>query len=94
LLIAADVIYEEEQILPLLQTVSALLKNNEDSEFILAFARRNVAIDKVLSLAEKEPFHLTAEVIDDSFQGISMEPIYSLKRMKKGTGGTEGGGRK
>jgi len=82
LLIAADVIYEEEQILPLLQTVNSLLKHTDEAEFILAFARRNVSIDKVLFLAENEPFFLRAEVLDDSFQGIAMEPIYSLKRRR------------
>eukprot|EP01037_Dinobryon_pediforme_P023678 gene23678-25190_t len=39
---AADVIYEEEQIVPLIETVAALLKDNLQGEFILAFARRNV----------------------------------------------------
>jgi len=71
-LIAADVIYEEEQIIPLLTTVCALLKKS--GEFILAFARRNVAIDKVL--AQAEVLGLQYSIVDESPEGITMEPIY------------------
>ncbi len=43
-------------------------------EFILAFARRNVPIDKVLVKADE--LGLQYRIIDESPDGISMEPIY------------------
>ncbi len=51
LVLAADVIYEEEAIQPLLQTVVATLREGSEAAFILSFARRNVTIDKVLAAA-------------------------------------------
>lgn len=49
---------------------------SEDGEFILAFARRNVPIDRVLAEAEKRGLQHT--ILDPSPDGIQMEPIYSL----------------
>lgn len=51
---AADVIYEIEQVIPLINTVSLLLKKK--GTFILAFARRNVPIDIVKDEAYKIGF--------------------------------------
>jgi predicted nicotinamide N-methyase len=51
LLLASDVIYVEEIIEPLLDTVVALLA--QDGVFWLSYARRNVSIDKVLASAER-----------------------------------------
>jgi predicted nicotinamide N-methyase len=51
LLLASDVIYVEEIIEPLLDTVVALLA--QDGMFWLSYARRNVSIDKVLASAER-----------------------------------------
>eukprot|EP00607_Mallomonas_marina_P004459 CAMPEP_0182437132 /NCGR_PEP_ID=MMETSP1167-20130531/84833_1 /TAXON_ID=2988 /ORGANISM="Mallomonas Sp, Strain CCMP3275" /LENGTH=248 /DNA_ID=CAMNT_0024629931 /DNA_START=130 /DNA_END=873 /DNA_ORIENTATION=- len=47
--VAADVVYEEEQIVPLLETVMAIMIDS--GEFLLSFARRNVPIDRVLHTA-------------------------------------------
>lgn len=52
LLLASDVIYVEEIIEPLLDTVVALMAQN-DGMFWLSYARRNVSIDKVLASAER-----------------------------------------
>lgn len=100
---AADVIYEEEQIVPLIETVAALLKGNEkkcsllinqfklkcvgysecvvdnlQGEFILAFARRNVSIDKVFAVAESRGFQWEVLEEEDSKAAV-MEPIYSFR---------------
>jgi len=73
LILAADVVYEEEQIEPLLTTSRAILQqaaqrqklnNGNDNgsdgeppilqpEMILAYARRNVSIDKVFACADR-----------------------------------------
>eukprot|EP01036_Dinobryon_divergens_P022854 gene22854-31153_t len=53
---AADVIYEEGQVNPLMDTVAALLKGSSQGEFLLAFARRNVSIDVVLAAAALRGF--------------------------------------
>lgn len=90
ILMAADVIYEDEQIVPLISTVVDLLKrkfntmsivvsnhcSTADGEFILAFARRNVPIDRVLAEADRRGLQHT--ILDPSPDGIQMEPIYSL----------------
>jgi predicted nicotinamide N-methyase len=60
-ILAADVIYEDEQIVPLISTVVAIM-HPDGGEFILAYARRNVPIDKVLKEAEKNG--LVYEIID------------------------------
>jgi hypothetical protein len=48
----------------------------------LAFARRNVAIDKVIAAAEKD-FGLQAQIIDETHEGVAMEPIYSFRFLGK-----------
>jgi predicted nicotinamide N-methyase len=50
IILASDVIYVEECIEPLLETVLALLA--PDGVFWLSYARRNVSMDKVLRSAE------------------------------------------
>ena len=75
-LVAADVIYEEEQIEPLLSTVHAAL--SDDGEFILAFCRRNVPIDKVL-VKVTEKYGWNWSVIENS-GAPSTEPIYSIRK--------------
>lgn len=72
IILGADIIYEESQIVPLFTSVVALLK--EDGEFILAYARRNVPIDLVLNSATH--FGLKHSIID--LGDISMEPVYSI----------------
>ena len=55
-IIAADVIYEEEQIEPLLTTTSAILKKANpanEPKLILAYCRRNVPIDRVYECATR-----------------------------------------
>jgi hypothetical protein len=69
------VIYEVEQVEPLIDSVYTLLKQTADAEFILAFARRNVPMDKVLAAAERRG--LVAETLDKGID--SMEPIYSIR---------------
>mmetsp|Transcript_19596 Transcript_19596/g.18933 ORF Transcript_19596/g.18933 Transcript_19596/m.18933 type:complete len:286 (-) Transcript_19596:470-1327(-) len=74
IVIAADVVYEEEQAIPLIETVVKILKENATSEFLLAFARRNVPIDLVLTEAEKRG--LEWEILDAGEGGL--EPIYRI----------------
>ena len=74
IVIAADVIYEKEQVLPLLVTVNDILKKK--GQFILAFARRNVPIDLVLSAADD--LGLNYNIIDNDASGT--EPIYCFQR--------------
>lgn len=72
--IGADIIYEESQIAPLIQTVNAIL--NDDGYFYLAFARRNVKMDTVLEVASSMEFEAT--VLEAFASGT--EPIYSFSR--------------
>lgn len=77
LILAADVIYEEEAVEPLLSTAHALL-SEEESTFILSFAKRNVSIDKVLARADALDFHVAS---DKTFTCSNPgEEIYVLKR--------------
>ncbi len=48
----------------------------ENGEFILAFARRNVPMDRVIAVAEEKKFKY--EILDETAEGVSMEPIYSF----------------
>jgi predicted nicotinamide N-methyase len=70
--LAADVIYEDEQVEPLLNTARELLR--ADGVFYLAYARRNISIDKVLRVAAEIGFNW--DVIED---GNGQEPIYVLR---------------
>lgn len=55
--LAADVIYEEKAIIPLLMSMEALLsKENRNAEILLAFARRNVPVDTFLVAASQRGF--------------------------------------
>lgn len=74
IMLAADVIYEEDQVQPLIDTVSALL-HQPDGRFLLAFARRNVPMDRVIIAAEQAGF--VYEIIDDRVH--VNEPIYSFR---------------
>ena len=49
-------------------------QQTESGEFILAFARRNVPMDKVIAEAESKGFQYT--ILDETAEGVSMEPIY------------------
>lgn len=70
ILCAADIIYEREQIEPLISTVTQIMKPN--GEFILAFARRNVPMDAVI--AQAASVGLKWEVIDEDI--ATSEHIY------------------
>jgi predicted nicotinamide N-methyase len=77
LILASDVIYVEEIIEPLLDTVVALLaQDGGGGMFWLSYARRNVSIDKVLASAKrhglswKEPSEAAVEGVY-VFQRIS-----------------------
>ncbi|KAJ1437205.1 hypothetical protein B484DRAFT_324731 [Ochromonadaceae sp. CCMP2298] len=73
-LMAADVIYEEAQVEPLVETVCAIMKENT-GVFYLAFARRNVKIDLVFEKAAASG--LKWSIVDDTPEGIGgVEPIY------------------
>jgi len=85
-IVAADVIYEVEQVAPLLDTVAALLKGNLEGEFLLAFARRNVNMDLVTAEAEQRGFQWRVLSEDEQSPATpsipnshSMEPIYSFR---------------
>jgi predicted nicotinamide N-methyase len=70
-LVAADVIYEEDQIEPLLTTTVAILSKADeatDPKLILAYARRNVPIDRVYSCAER--LGLAYELIEGDTEPI------------------------
>lgn len=72
ILLAADVIYEEEQIKPLVMTVEKILKK-PDGVFYLAFARRNVPVDYLINEMESKGF---IAIVEDQ---NGMEPIYSFR---------------
>mmetsp|Transcript_13564 Transcript_13564/g.29459 ORF Transcript_13564/g.29459 Transcript_13564/m.29459 type:complete len:243 (+) Transcript_13564:162-890(+) len=52
----SDIVYIEDMVEQLFETVSRLLSTESSSVFLLSFARRNVSIDLVLSCAEKYGF--------------------------------------
>ena len=65
-IMGSDIIYMEEILEPLFETVDYLLKRNDSSSFednkgvfLLAYARRNVKIDDVFATAEKYGFGWT-----------------------------------
>ena len=55
-MIGSDIIYVESILDPLFLTVDALLRADSEGVFILAYARRNVKIDLVLSTATRYGF--------------------------------------
>ena len=73
IVLAADIIYREKQVAPLIDTVADLLR--PDGEFLLAFARRNVPMDAVLAAAESAG--LQHEVLEAGIDGA--EPLYSFR---------------
>ena len=75
IIVAADVIYEDEQVIPLLDTAYDLLA--ADGSFYLAYARRNIPVDRVLEQAAKKGFNWT--VIGNCSE-LREEPIYCLRR--------------
>lgn len=74
-IIAADVIYEDEHVMSLLETAFDLM--DAESVFYLAYARRNIAIDKVLAAASVIGFEWG--IMD---AGDGMEPVYRLVRKR------------
>lgn len=62
-IIGSDIIYTEEAVDILFDTVVSLLKN--EGTFLLAFARRNVSIDLVLNCADKHSFQWKCDLEDE-----------------------------
>lgn len=58
LIMASDIIYVEEILHPLWQTVQALLAPHPDGKFCLSFVRRNVSWDLVLAVAQQYDMEL------------------------------------
>lgn len=56
MIMGSDIIYVETILEPLFQSVHALLSEEADAKFVLAYARRNVKIDLVLETAAKYNF--------------------------------------
>ena len=71
ILVAADVIYEEDQVIPLFEAVVDLLASH--GNFYLAYARRNISIDTVLTVAQHKGFQWSVEDAGDG-----LEPIYKF----------------
>ena len=69
ILVAADVIYEDDQVVPLFEAVVDLL--HPQGNFLLAYARRNIAVDKVLAVAQEKGLLCSVEDAGDG-----QEPIY------------------
>ena len=53
LILAADVVYEDEAIEPLVATACSLLCRRPAARWILSFARRNVPVEGVIAEAER-----------------------------------------
>ncbi len=80
--LGADIIYEEQQVAPLIDTVATIMA--EAGEFLLAFARRNVPIARVFEYAAtggldaehgiRRP--MTWTILDDGAVEGQQEPIY------------------
>lgn len=75
-ILAADVIYEDESIAPLVATVCALLRRSPDSIWLLSFARRNVPVDAVIAEASKNG--LSCRRVEDFSCATSGEAIFEL----------------
>jgi len=84
LVLAADVIYEEKAIGPLLSTVTATLRKGQDALFLLSYARRNVSIDRVLAAASS--MGLTCEVDDKFSCSAEGEHVYRMRLQRKEEG--------
>lgn len=87
LVLAADVIYEEGAVAPLVATVAATLRRDApNAVFLLSFARRNVSVDKVLEAATRAGLVWEADAgFECSAKG---EHVYV---MRWGKGETEAG---
>ena len=72
-MLAADIVYREKQVVPLISTMAGLLR--PDGEFLLAFARRNVPMDAVLVAAEHTG--LQYKMLEAGIDGA--EPLYSFR---------------
>lgn len=79
LVLGSDIIYVEEILDPLFQSVDRLLADNNgddnDAQFWLAYARRNVKIDLVLETADRYGF--TYETPDDT------EGVFVFRRRRR-----------
>lgn len=75
-ILGSDIIYVEEIIEPLFETIECILNPQADADatFILAYARRNVPIDLVLDHAKQRGFECTRP--DES----SAEGVFYFKR--------------
>eukprot|EP00978_Attheya_sp_CCMP212_P007268 scaffold16926_cov59-Attheya_sp.AAC.2 len=68
IIMGSDIIYVEEIIEPLFQTVVTLL--GKDGKFLLAYARRNVSIDLVFACAQRHDLTWTVNCPDNNGEGI------------------------
>lgn len=82
LVLAADVIYEESAVAPLVATVAATLRRDPEAVFVLSFARRNVSIDRVLEAATAEGLEWEADAtFECSAKG---EHVYRMRWKEQG----------
>jgi len=87
IILAADVIYEDEAVVPLITTAQDILKISKHASpskepvFVLAFARRNVSIDSVLT--EAENIGLTWKVAENFVPQNALESIYFISLANK-----------
>lgn len=88
LVLAADVIYEEAAVAPLIATVAAALrKDAPDAVFLLSFARRNVSVEKVLAAAAAAGLVWEA---DDGFEcSAKGERVYVMRWKQQEEGAQE-----
>jgi predicted nicotinamide N-methyase len=79
IVIAADVIYEDAAVIPLLQTAADLMASAPvEALFILSFARRNVSITRVLDAASSMGLDCR---VDEGFSCSSPgEHVYLIRR--------------
>lgn len=83
LVLAADVIYEEPAVAPLVATVASTLRRGDpEAVFLLSFARRNVSIDRVLMAATAAGLEWEADAtFECSAKG---EHVYRMRWKEEG----------
>ncbi|KAF0691397.1 Aste57867_17365 [Aphanomyces stellatus] len=73
-LIGADIIYEKQYVAPLFATASHFLSRTAHNIFYLAYTKRNVSIDYVLSCATDAGFQWIAPTTDEGIYEFTFKP--------------------
>ena len=72
LILAADVVYADEAVIPLVATVSELLSKEPTARWVLSFARRNVPVHRVITEAATKGWGSASAGITPTAEHLSL----------------------